>query len=136
MPPDWLVRLENSLAADPDGESLATTLVVLAAIAGRDLALDEEEVRGATRRAVLVLAAGGDIDRGLDLNGRAVETIARDLDEPELRETLGRGLEKLSTEALGLPLVSEALHALLGEPEIAWRAFACSLLAADLADEE
>ena len=48
---------------------LATSLVVLAAVAGADVALDEDERRGAARRALLRLAAGGDPARGLDLNG-------------------------------------------------------------------
>jgi hypothetical protein len=136
MPADWLVQLEGSLAADQEGENVATALVVLAAVAGREVPLDEDEVRGASRRALLLLAAGGDPERGLDLNGRAVESMADDLDEAGGLEALGRGLEEVQAEAIGLPHVSELLHALAGDEKIAWRAFACSLLAAELADAE
>jgi hypothetical protein len=131
VPPPWLADLERSLAEDVDG-SLAVGLVVLASVAGRSVPLPEDEVRGATRRALLLLAAGGDPARGLDLNGRAVTALADDLEEPPRRDELLAGLGRLRDETEGLPHVSEALHALLEAPEIAWRAFCCALLAAEL----
>jgi hypothetical protein len=98
--------------------------------------LDEDERHGALRRALLLLAAGGDPGRGLDLNGRAVSTLAVDLDEPERRAALLSGLERLQADAQGLPHVSEALHALAEAPDVAWRAYACSLLAQELDEED
>ena len=66
-----LAQLEEALVDDAD-ESLPTALVVLASLAGREIPLEEAELHGAARRALLLLAAGGDPERGLDLNGRAV----------------------------------------------------------------
>ena len=132
MPDEWLTVLERSLAGESGGDALATALVVLAADAGRDVPLDEDEAHGTTRRALLLLAAGGGPSRGLDLNGRAVGALAADLDSPERRAALDRGLEELRERSVGLAYVSEAVHALAAEPDIAWRAFACSLLAEEV----
>jgi hypothetical protein len=127
----WLDQLEATLA---DTE-LAVGIVTAAAIAGRDVALDEEELRGAARRAVFVLAAGGDPERGLDLQGPAVTSFAADIDTTERRDALEAGLARLAADATGLPHVSEAVRGLLDAPETAWRAFACSVLAEHVASD-
>ena len=134
-PPSWLISLERALADDEDTEQLATALVVLASIAGSELDLDPDEVHAASRRAVLLLAAGGDPARGLDLNGRAVSALALDLDEPHRRSVLAIGLERLRGETAGMQRVSAIVQELAREPEIAWRAFACSLLAEELGSD-
>lgn len=126
----WLDQLEALLVEADE----ATAVVTLASVAGRALELDPEEVRGAGRRALLVLAAGGDPSRGLDLDGPAVLGLASDLDAPERREALEDGLFRLLEDAKGLPHVSEAGQALLAAPDLAWRAYACSLLAEELAE--
>ena len=133
MPDPWLAELERTLAEDA-GDMLAVGVVVLASVAGADVQVDEEERHGAVRRALLLLAAGGDPSRGLDLNGRAVSALAEELDDPRRREALLTGLAGLAGEAQGPPHVSEALHALADAPEVAWRAYACSLLARELDD--
>ena len=133
MPDPWLAELERTLAEDA-GDMLAVGVVVLASVAGADVQVDEEERHGAVRRALLLLAAGGDPSRGLDLNGRAVSALAEELDDPRRREALLTGLAGLAGEAQGLPHVSEALHARADAPEVAWRAYACSLLARELDD--
>jgi hypothetical protein len=132
----WLADLERSLASDPDGEGLATGVVVLAAFAGRDVVIGEAERRGATRRALVLLAAGGDPERGLDLNGRAVMTLADDLRETDRQLALESGIRELALLVAGLPHVSEAVHALADAPDVAWRAYACSLLAEELGEDE
>lgn len=134
MPPPWLADLERSLADDVD-DSLAVGLVVLASVAGRSVSVPEDESRGATRRALLLLAAGGDPARGLDLNGRAVTGLAADLEQPARLDELLAGLRRLLGETAGLPHVSEALRALLDAPDVAWRAYCCALLAAELEAE-
>ena len=136
MPPAWLADLERALAEDDEGEELPTALVVLASVAGREVALPEEVGRSATRRALLLLAAGGDPSRGLDLNGRAVSALADELRDVDRQLALESGIRELALEASGLPHVSEAVHALADAPDIAWRAYACSLLAAELGGEE
>ena len=134
VPREWLDELEASLVGDPGSENLALAVVLLAAAAGRDVPVDDDEVRGATRRALYLLAAGGDPSRGLDLNGRAVTAVAEDVDAVDRRAALTEGLVDLRRDAAGLAHVSETIHALLDAPDVAWRAYACSLLAEELAD--
>ena len=127
----WLDQLEALLAESDE----ATAVVTVASVAGRELGLDPEELRAAGRRALLVLAAGGDPSRGLDLDGPAVSRLAEELDAPERREGLEDGLFRLLEDARGLPHVSETAQALLAAPDVAWAAYVCSLLAEQLADE-
>jgi hypothetical protein len=128
----WLRDLERSLAEDQSGNELATALVVLASVAGQEVQIDEDEEHGASRRALLLLTAGGDPDRGLDLNGRAVTALADEVRTVDRQLALERGLDELKVEAKGLAHVSEALTALRATPDVAWRAYACSLLAEEL----
>ena len=129
MQEPWLAQLEELLAASD--EAIAVTTV--ASVAGRELALDADELRAGTRRALLVLASGGDPSRGLDLDGQAIARLAEELDRPERREALEDGLFRLLESARGFAHVSETVRALLGAPDVAWRAYACSLLAEELA---
>lgn len=96
------------------------------------LAGPEVDDRGAVRRALLLLAAGGDPHRSLELDGRAVTALAADLDSPERRHALAAGLAALPVE--GLPRVAAAVARLLGDPELAWRAYSAGVLGAELAD--
>ena len=128
----WLRDLEGTLAEDESDDELATALVVLASVAGQEVQIDADEAHGASRRALLLLTAGGDPDRGLDLNGRAVTALAEEVRTVDRQLALERGLDELKAEAAGLPHVSEALAALRATPEVAWRAYACSLLAEEL----
>ena len=105
----------------------------LAYVAGQAVPLDDDELHGARRRAMLLLAAGGDPQRGLDLDGRAVTALAADLDATERRAVLARALSGLRPAAAGLPHVGAALDALMASDDLAWRAFACALLADELA---
>jgi hypothetical protein len=107
---------------------------VLAWIAGADLPIDEDELRGAVRRAMLLLAAGGDPHRALELDGRAVTALAAELDRPGRRQALAGSLEALRADATGLPAAEAALDVLLGDPDLAWRAYAAGLLGEELAD--
>ena len=110
-------------------------LAVIAWIAGADLSLGEDELRSAVRRSMLLLAAGGDPHRALELGGRAVTSLAGELDRPERRAALARSLEGLLPEAAGLPLAEAALDTLLGDEDLAWRAFAAGLLGEQLAED-
>lgn len=132
MQEPWLAQLEELLVASD--EAIAVTTV--ASVAGRELALDADELRAGTRRALLVLASGGDPSRGLDLDGQAVARLAEELDRPERREALEDGLFRLLESARGFAHVSETVRALLGAPDVAWRAYACSLLAEELAADD
>jgi hypothetical protein len=128
---NWLSTVEQRLA-EGDLEDLAVALVSLAYVAGAEIEIPDDERRGATRRALLLLAAGGDPGRGLDLEGRAVQAVASDLDTPERREALAIGLTRLVGPASSLPHVREAVRGLRDEPDVAWRAYAASILGEDL----
>ena len=104
-------------------------LLGLAWLAGQGIELDEEEVRATVRRAELLLAAGGDPRRELELDGRAVASVAADLDDPEAREQLENSLNALATEAEGLASVASALAQLRAQPDLAWQCYAGALLA-------
>jgi hypothetical protein len=118
-------ELLELLEQGPDGG----VLVGLAWLAGRELEHDEDELRGTVRRAELLLAAGGDPRRELELDGRAVEAVAADLDGEAAREQLEDGLAALVTDSEGLPAVREGLARLRAQPDLAWRCYACALLA-------
>jgi hypothetical protein len=132
----WMVALEETLAADETGDELATALVVIASVAGERVLIDEQRARVATRRALLLLTAGGDPTRGLDLNGRAVTALADDIRDADRQLMLEEGIRELAPAASGLPHLSEAVHALIHAPDVAWRAYACSLLAEELGAED
>lgn len=95
--------------------------------------IDEGELKAARRRAMLVLAAGGDPHRDLDVDSVAVDRLAAELDSPERRRALADGFGGL--ESKGLPSVSAAVEALQSEPELAWRIFAVAVIADELAEE-
>lgn len=132
---DWLERLERRLA-EGDEEELATAVVALAFYAGQEIDVAVADRRASARRALLLLAAGGDPARGLDLNGRAVGALAADLDSPERRSELLTGLGRLTRRCSGLPHVTEVVRALVGDADLVWRAYAAGLLAEALDTEE
>jgi hypothetical protein len=124
----WLRSLD---AADPEEQ-----WPVLCFLAGQDVEVAEEERNAALRRAELLLAAGGDPRRSLELYGRATSAVAADLDSLERRAQLRAGLERLQDQAAGLPGTGEAIRVLLGDPDLAWQSFAMALLAEELGDSE
>lgn len=124
-----LEELEQS-GLDPGASEL---LVVLCWLVREEVALDEDELNAARRRAMFVLAAGGDPHRELELDSVAAERLAAELDTPTRREELAAALSELPTDDLAL--VGAAVEALRAEPELAWRSFALALLADELADE-
>ncbi len=83
--------------------------------------LTEEDRNAAVRRALFVFAAGGALEREPTLDDPAVAELARDLDSAERRQAL---------------LAASDLLERLGDPDLAWRAYACGLLADALGDEE
>jgi hypothetical protein len=109
-------------------------LLGLAWLAGREVELDADELRGAVRRAELLLAAGGDPRRDLDLDDRAVTAVAVDLDDPDARDQLEDALARLTAGSEGLAAVSDGLARLRSQPDLAWQCYACALLAEAIAD--
>jgi hypothetical protein len=125
-------RLEELERSGLDAAS-SDLLVVLCWLVRSEVPVDEAELNAARRRAMFVLAAGGDPQRDLALDTVAAERLAAELDTPGRRAALAAALEELPTEKL--PTVGAAIGSLCAEPELAWRCFALSLLADELADE-
>jgi hypothetical protein len=109
-------------------------LLGLAWLAGREVVLDRDEVKGALRRAELLLAAGGDPRRELELDGRAVTALAEDLADPAARDQLEDALARLTAGSEGLAAVSDGLARLRAQPDLAWQCYACALLAEAIGD--
>ena len=124
-----LEQLEES-GLDPRSGEL---LVMLCWLVQEDVAVPEAELNAARRRAMFVLAAGGDPHRELDLGSVAAERLGAELETPERRAALGAALDALPTA--DLPAVAGAVVALRADPELAWRSFALALLADEIADE-
>jgi hypothetical protein len=110
----WAAAKESARTTDVD-------LVVEAYVAGQQVPLAEEDLNAAVRRALLVFAAGGDLHREPTLDDPAVLELAADLDSPQRRQALFDASEQLAQ---------------LDDPGLAWRAYACGLLAEALGEEE
>jgi hypothetical protein len=106
--------------------------VTLAWLVRDEVGLPEAELNAARRRAMLVLAAGGDPHRELGLHEVAAERLAAELDTPERRAALDAALAALDTS--GLPQVEKAVQTLRSDPDAAWRTMALALLADELAE--
>lgn len=122
---DLLHRIDLGELGDP--------LPVLAYIAGQAVQLDDEELNGARRRALLLVAAGGDPHRELGVDDRAVKAVAADLYTEERREQLARSIDALVLRVRDLPTAREAALFLAGDVDLAWRLFSFGLLAEELA---
>ena len=103
-------------------------LVVLAYVAGQEVPLEDAERNAALRRALFVFAAGGPLSRDPGLDDPAVSELAGDIDSPERRAALTAAIERLDADP-------EALER-LRDPDTAWRAYSCALLADALGEEE
>jgi hypothetical protein len=124
---DWVRALERAAPAEQ--------WTLLCFFAGRAVVVEEDELNAAVRRAELLLAAGGDPRRELDPFGRAATALADDLDAPERRAALRRGLEGLREDVAGLRGARESLAVLLADADVAWQAYATALLAEALAED-
>jgi len=103
-------------------------LIVLAYVARQGVPLEDDERNAALRRALFVFAAGGPLNRDPALEDPAVVELAGDLDSAERRAALAAAIERLDAD----PDALERLR----DPETAWRAYACALLAAALGEDE
>src|SRR5262252_3333794 len=117
-----------------DAGELGDPLPVLAYIAGQAVEIDEAELNGARRRALLLVAAGGDPHRELDVDDRAVKALATDLYTEERRDELGRGIDAIVVRVRDLPTAREAALFLAADVDLAWRLLALALLAEELAE--
>src|SRR5579885_2840115 len=97
---DLLRRVDLGELGDP--------LPVLAYIAGQAVELDDVELNGARRRALLLVAAGGDPHRELGVDDRAVKAVAADLYTEARREQLARSIDALVLRVRDLPSARDA----------------------------
>ena len=74
-----------------------------------------------------MFASGGGLHREPTLDEPAVLELARDVDSPDRRAALAAAIDRLE----GDPRLVERLQ----DPELAWHAFACALLAEALGEE-
>jgi len=125
---DILARLER-------GE-LGSAEAVVAYLAGGAVDLRDSELNEARRRALLLVAAGGDPHRELGVDDRAVKSLATDLWSEARREQLAGGLDALALEARDLPLVRETVINLARDLDLAWRLYALAILAEELGGED
>ena len=123
MPREHLEQLEGS---DLD------LGVAVAWLVREEVRFDERELNAARRRAMFVLAAGGDPHRDLAPDAVAAERLAAELDAPERRRELDDALAALDTS--GLPRVADTVQTLRSDPERAWRTLALALLADEISD--
>jgi hypothetical protein len=123
---ELLVRVDAGELGDP--------LPVLAYVAGQALDLEDEELNGARRRALLLVAAGGDPHRDLEVDDRSVKALAADLYTDDRREQLGSSIDALVLRVRELPVAREAALFLAADVDLAWRLFALGLLAEELAE--
>ena len=138
--PSWLDELESALSehdiAAVDSDERGEALIALAMAAGQEIPVPDDEVRGAVRRALFVLAAGGDPSRGLALDGRAVETMADDLDTPFRRKALLAGIEELRAQAGERRAIVEVLDALRDDDTLAWRAYSAARMVEAITEDQ
>jgi hypothetical protein len=106
--------------------------VAIAWLVKDEVGFDDDQLNGARRRAMFVLAAGGDPHRDLGLDSVAAERLAAELDSPERRNALDAALAALDTS--GLPRVRDVVATLRADPERAWRTLSLALLADEIAD--
>jgi hypothetical protein len=125
-------HLEELLSRIDAGE-LGDPLPVLAYVAGASVEIGEPELNGARRRALLLVAAGGDPHRDLDVDDRAVKAIAADLFTDDRRAQLARGIDALALRVRDLPTARDGVLFLAGDVDLAWRLYALGLLAEELA---
>jgi hypothetical protein len=127
-----LDHLEPALrAATPDAAA-----AMLALVAIERVRFDVDELAGAVRRALLVLASGGDLRRELSLDDRAVTGLAADIDDPDRRTELEAAFRELRARTDDLPAAAAALDALLDDQDRAWRALATAVLADELTQDD
>jgi hypothetical protein len=124
----------DDLLQRADAGELGDPLPVLAYVAGAVVAFDDDQLNAARRRALFLLAAGGDPHRELGVDDRAVKALAADLRDDDRLEELRGGIDALVLRVRDLPRAREGALFLAADLELAWRLFALALLAEELGE--
>lgn len=117
-----------------DAGELGDPLPVLAYLAGGSVTIDADELNAARRRALLLLAAGGDPHRELGVDDRAVKALATELNDDERRGQLRHGIDQVVARVRDLPRARDAALFLAADQDLAWRLYALALLAEELGE--
>jgi hypothetical protein len=129
---DLRAALEHVEASEPSEEDAAAAVAYAAAMW---LGLDEVALAGPLRRALLLLAAGGDPHRELDPDARAVRALGDELEVLVSDAELTAAYASVQARARGLSRLEAAATALTADAEAARRALALALIGAELADQ-
>ncbi len=108
--------------------------MVLCWLVRDEIAIPEAELNAARRRAMFVLAAGGDPHRELDLGSVAAERLAAELDTPERRAALAAALDAPARPTICRPSRARSRRSAPTRSSPGAR-FALALLADEIADE-
>ena len=130
---DLRAALEHVEASGPSEADAAAAVAFAATLS---LPLDEAALAGPVRRALLLLAAGGDPHRSLNVDGRAVRALADDLEALVGDDELAAAFDSVHARARGLPRIEAAAADLAADPGRARGAVALALLGAELAGDE
>jgi len=124
--------LEQLEASAPAPNEAAAVLGYAASV---ELALDDAALAGPLRRALLLLATGGDPHRELDPSGRAVQALAEELRELVPDDALARAYAHVRAQARDLPVLDGVAAVLEADPGAGRTALALALLGGELAGE-
>ena len=134
--------IDLALASYPESEWPALAGPPLLARLIGSVGIDEDELRGAVRRSLLLAAAAGDPNEALEAtDARAVTALADELGNGDRRRALADAIRGDLARATGahLPRAATVLRELAApssdDPQLAWRLFCAALLAAAALEE-
>jgi hypothetical protein len=134
--------IDLALASYPESEWASLAGPPLLARLRDHVGIDEDELRGAVRRSLLLAAAAGDPSDALGVaDARAVTALSDELGSGDRRGALADAIRGDLARATGshLPRAAAVLRELAApqeDPQLAWRLFCAALLAAAALDEE
>jgi hypothetical protein len=134
--------IDLALASYPESEWAELAGPPLLARLRDSVGLEEDEVRGAVRRSLLLAAAAGDPSEAIGASdARAVTALADELGSGDRRRALADAIRGDLARATGahLPRAATVLRELAApqddDPQLAWRLFCAALLAAAALEE-
>jgi hypothetical protein len=133
--------IDLALASYPEGEWASLAGPPLLARLRDSVGIEEDELRGAVRRSLLLAAAAGDPTEALEAaDARAVTALADELGSGDRRRLLADAIRGDLARATGshLPRAAAVLRELAApheDPQLAWRLFCAALLAAAALEE-
>lgn len=133
--------IDLALASYPEDEWAALAGPPLLARLRDAVGIDEDEVRGAVRRSLLLAAAAGDPADSLGMgDAHAVGALAEELGSGDRRRALADAIRADLARATGahLPRAAAVLRELAApqeDPQLAWRLFCAALLAESALEE-